>query len=101
MLTKKQFIKKHGDLGKALLDNYELKHAIEAIENNYYGEYWNREEFVRNYMSERADEMLPNGSFEKHILTNWCNWEHVAWELFINDFTDIEVNGKTHVFSVF
>lgn len=99
--AEKKFINEHGELGQALLDRYELKDAKEAMADNYYGEYYTREDFAKSYMQDRADEMLPSESFEHHILSNWCNWEHVAWELFVNDFTGIEIGNTIHVFRAF
>lgn len=96
----KQFIKKHGDLGKALLKEYSLEYAIEAMKEYYEGEFNSREDFAKMIMREVADELPEEYKFARHILRDASNWEHVAWELF-NDYTDIEVGNKIHVFRDF
>lgn len=98
--AQKQFIKKHGEVGKALLEEFELKYAKEAIEENYLGEYRSKEDFAKNYMKDRADDLLPQGSFEYSCLSLWLDWDHITWQLMM-DFTAIEVNGMTHVFYAF
>lgn len=98
---KEQFIKEYGDLGEALLKEYGLENAKKAMEDYYVGEFYSREDFAKTYIRERADEMLPQGSFEHHFLYNHCNWQHATWELFVNDFRTVEANGMTHVFHAF
>lgn len=103
MKTKKQFIKQHGEFGKELLKQYDFKHAVEVMEHHYYGEFYNKEEFARSFMWDLSEDFVEY-PFAKNILANWCNWEHAAWELFINDeFHAIEIPGdsKIHVFRVF
>jgi antirestriction protein len=98
--AEKAFIKEHGELGEALLDHYELKYAQEALEHHYYGEYWNEEEFVKHWMQDRADEMLPVNSFEHSCLSLWLDWDHITWQVMM-DFTAIQANGLTHIFYAF
>lgn len=99
----KQFIKKHGELGVTLLKehNYDVDRAIEAMEENYEGKFNSREDFAKSVMQEVAAELPKEHRFARHILMDACNWEHVAWELFLGDYTDIEVGNKIHVFRSF
>ena len=94
------FIKEHGDLGEALLKEYSLENAIEAMEFYYVGEFNSRKDFAKSFMADKADELPEEYKFVRHILTNTCDWEYVAWELF-KDFTDIEAGNKIHVFRDF
>jgi len=95
------FIEEHGELGEALLDHcYDLENAKEAIDHNYYGEHYSEQDFVKSYMADRADEMLPVNSFEHSCLSSWLNWDHITWQVMM-DFTAIEVNGMTHIFRDF
>jgi len=98
--SEKQFIKKHGELGEALLKEYSLEYAIEAMEFYYVGEFNSRKDFAKSFMTDKADELPEEYKFVRHILMNACDWEYVAWELF-KDFTDIEVGNKIHVFRDF
>ncbi len=98
--AEKAFIAQHGELGVGLLKEYELEHAKEAIEDYYYGEYDNEEEFVKHFMQDRADEMLPIDSFEHACLSRWLDWDHITWQVMM-DFTAIEANDKTHIFHAF
>lgn len=97
----KQFIKKHGDLGAALLKQYRLEKAMEAMEDYYQGEFYSQEDFAKSFIRERADEMLPEESYLHYVLSRWCNWAHLGWELFVNDFKYVGVGNKIHVFSAF
>jgi len=99
----KAFIKKHGDLGVALLKehNYDVERAIQAMEEHYQGKFNSREDFAKSIMQEVADELPKEYKFARHILRDASNWEHVAWELFLGDYTDIEVGNKIHVFRSF
>lgn len=96
----KAFIKKHGEVGETLLEDFKLEYAIEAIEDHYYGEFYSEEEFVKSYMGNRADEMLPKDSFEHACLSRWLDWDHITWQVMM-DFTAIEANGKIHIFHAF
>lgn len=98
--SENQFIEKYGDLGKALLKEYSLEYAIEAMEEYYEGEFNSREDFAKNVMQEVASELPKEYKFARHILRDACDWEYVAWELF-KDYTDIEVGNKIHVFRDF
>jgi len=95
-----KFIDENGELGKAMLDCYDLELAQDALENHYYGEYLNEEDFAQYWMKERADTLLLDGSPEHEILSQWCNWEQVIYVL-SDDFNFINANDKTHVFSRF
>lgn len=99
--AEKQFIKKYGDLGEALLKQYSLEKAIEAMEDYYQGEFYSRKDFAKSYIRDMADEMLPEESYLHYVLSKWCNWEHLAWELFVNDFKYIGVGNTIHVFYAF
>lgn len=98
----KQFIKKHGDLGVELLKeyNYDVDICIEAMEDHYMGEFNGREDFAKSVMPEIASELPKEYMFARWVLTNACDWEYVAQELF-NDYTDIQVGNKIHVFRSF
>ncbi len=96
----KQFIKKHSDLGAALLKEYSLEHAKEAMEDYYEGEFNSRKDFAKYVMQEVASELPKEYRFARWVLANACDWEYVTRELF-NDYTDIEVGNKIHVFRDF
>lgn len=98
--SEKQFIKKYGDLGEALLKEYSLEHAIEAMEEYYEGEFNSQEDFTKNIMSEIASELPEQYKFARWVLANACDWEYVAREVSY-DYTYIEVGNKIHVFRVF
>lgn len=68
-----QFIKKYDALGRALIKEYGLELAKEAMKKHYFGQYESKEDF------------------HKH-------WEGVSLRSFYNSLMAVEVGNKFHVF---
>ena len=89
-----EFLKEYGRLGGELVINYggDLDDAKRAIEENYRGEYKSKIEFAAEFIDDELTQM-PD------YIRNYFDYESFADDLFINDYFDIEVDGKIHVFS--
>jgi antirestriction protein len=75
-MTKEEFIKKYDVLGRALIKEYGLERAKEAMKNHYFGQYESKEDF------------------DKH-------WERVPLKSFTNSLIAVEIGNKVHVFYAF
>lgn len=94
---KAAFIKEYGALGAKLL-SYNgdcIKNAKNSLEECYYGEWDNEDDFAANFFDEHYLPDIP-----KH-LHFYIDYHKFSYDLFINDFYSIEANSKTHVFCYF
>jgi hypothetical protein len=75
-MIKEEFIKKYDVLGRALIKEYGLERAKEAMKKHYFGQYESKEDF------------------DKH-------WEGVPLKSFTNSLIAVEIGNKVHVFQSF
>lgn len=86
------FITEHGDLGKAILSEYDLAESKRMIEENYHGEYDHEEHFIESFYEDCG--MIPDSPLAQYI-----DWEAVARDAFINDFISVDGDTCIYVFS--
>ncbi|KTC66378.1 antirestriction protein (plasmid) [Legionella adelaidensis] len=86
------FIKKYGELGLALLEEYSIDDAQTMLEDNYQGCYFSEIDFASQLFDECYAHQLP-----EHV-SCYLDYEAFARDLFISEYFSIEVSGKTHVF---
>ena len=90
-----EFIVEHEELGQALLCYYELEDAEKMISDYYQGSYESEVDFAYHIFEECFSHTMPDN------LTCYFDYEAFARDLFINDYCSVEVNGMTHVFSIY
>lgn len=88
-----EFIAEHGEMGRALLAEYELDEAQTMISNYCHGSYDSDVDFAWQLFEECYSNAIPD-NFKCYF-----DCEAFARDLFINDYYSVEVNGMTHVFS--
>jgi antirestriction protein len=92
-----QFIIEHGALGVAVHryfgEQSDIDATIQFLEDNYAGAYESEAEFAESIFYET--DVTPD--FPQHILS-YINFEHYAYDLFINDYLSFGIDGETHVF---
>lgn len=89
-----EFIEEHGELGAAVLGEFDLEEAKRMIEENYQGEYKDDEDFVYSWYEETGQLKQLEGSGLEHYI----DWQAVARDAFINDFNAIESASGIYVF---
>ncbi len=94
--SKAEFVKEHGLLGSALLDEFSgcLEDAERCMEN-YHGSYKSEAEFAEHIFDECHAHDFPKG------LRFYFDFELFARDLFLDGYRAIWVNDDCHVFSDF
>jgi antirestriction protein len=88
------FISEHGKLGAELIAYfYNLENAKEALENNYHGEYSRKLDFAIQLFDDIYLDSIPDH------LAYYIDYEAFSYDIFINDYFALEVDGNVHVFS--
>ena len=89
------FITEYGQLGAAILDetNCNIDEATTLITEHYYSDYRNTVEFAEYYLEDTRSDNIPAW------LAPYIDYEKLAYDLFITDFFEIRLDGRTHVFS--
>lgn len=88
------FVMKYGEVGSALIEQFgsddSLKYVTHLMEDCYMGEYDSEKAFAESYVDETMD--IP------HHIGFYIDYDWLARDLFIGDFTSVRVDFKTHVF---
>jgi antirestriction protein len=87
------FFEQHGNVGKAVLTEYELSDAEAMLDNCYQGSFDSEVDFAWQLFDECYAHQIP-----EH-LRYYFDCEAFARDLFINDYYSVDVDGETHVFS--
>ncbi len=89
-----EFIENYGELGVELVEDQglSLDDAQSMIEENYHGEYKSTIHFVEQLMEDELSK------YPEHI-RNYFNYDAFTYDLFITDYFEVRLNGKSHVFS--
>lgn len=90
-----EFIEEHGELGKAVLGEFDLDEAKRQIEENFHGEHKNEEDFIYSFYEDCG--MMPDT--KQNPLMNYIDWQAVARDAFMSDFTSIDSPNGIYVFS--
>lgn len=87
------FIMEHGELGQALLSEYELDDAERMMGDAYQGSYDSEVDFALQLFEDCYSNVIPDS------VICYFDCETFARDLFINDYCSVEAIGLTHVFS--
>jgi len=87
------FITEHGELGQALLSEYDIEDAENMMSDQYHGCYDSEVDFAWHLFEECYSHTLPDN------LRYYFDCEAFARDLFINDYCSVDAEGKTFVFS--
>ncbi len=88
------FIHEHGELGAELVANFHnVEDAQEAREDNYHGKYSRELDFVIELFEEVYLHSIPDN------LTSYIDYEAFRYDIFINDYYSLTINGDVHLFS--
>lgn len=94
--AKAAFIKEHGDIGLAVLENlYDNLEDAEQCMENYEGTYKSESEFAHHIFDECFAHEIPKN------LQFYFDLELFERDLFISDYNSIEVAGECHIFRQF
>lgn len=88
------FINEHGELGKALLAEYDLADAKTMMDECYQGCFDSEIDFAWQLFDECYAHQVPDS------LICYFDCEAFARDLFINDYCSVDVDRQMHVFSI-
>lgn len=88
-----EFIAAHGNLGLAVLENFDIETASTMLEEHYQGVYDSEVDFAWYLFEECYSNDIPEN------LKYYFDYAAFARDLFISDYFLVEVDGQTHVFS--
>ncbi|HAT1845508.1 TPA: antirestriction protein ArdA [Legionella pneumophila] len=89
------FITQHGELGKALLAEYAMDDAETMLNDYYQGCFDSEVDFAWQLFDECYAHQIPDN------LICYFDCEAFARDLFIGDYYSVDVDGQTHVFSLY
>lgn len=89
------FITQHGELGKALLAEYAMDDAETMLNDYYQGCFDSEVDFAWQLFDECYAHQIPDN------LICYFDCEAFARALFIGDYYSVDVDGQTHVFSLY
>lgn len=87
------FISEHGELGAALLADYDVSEAETMIRDRYHGSYNSEVDFAWHLFEECYSNAIPDN------LMCYFDCEEFARDLFISDYCLVKANEVVHVFS--